>query len=560
MPKRRIRSGREPEQDLQVTATILRAALKYLKKGFSIIPVHPETKVPLLQTWQPYRTRRAKRHELTSWWATWPEAVPAVICGAISNLVVIDVDHPPDLARLEGLVGELPSTLRAATPRGTHLYFRGTSRSFNLRSRGMSIDIQAEGKYVVLPFGNGRRWLNQKPIADLPEAITALAGERPSVAAASLEVPQEPAPPLSLTRKKLRHHPDVLATLRSGNPAQEGKSRSETDFAVAVAMAKVGFTVGQIASALGRWSEKGIEAGWGYCLRTARQGTLAFMRSPSFGRESRIVVARLERRIACLDWSGKAGRTDRDVFQVLLDTAKRFGRLSIDLSGRDLADAAGITAKTAFKAFSRLTERGLIARGTGTREPTQACKWLLKVEWLLDAEMRNYPTHIAQPTIVQRVCGVDMQHDLWRNGALGKAKRRIYELLRTCGETSVKELARMHGTKPGNVQRHLKELERYGLVAKVDDGRWRAELVDQDQIAEALNAAGVGERQRHQHNAERAAYRARSARDARSRRPRKVQLIDRRTGQVLPFAGVADPVFGNLPNARYIRRLKSRST
>jgi len=55
----------------------------------------------------------------------WPEANIGIVCGAVSGLVVIDVDGPDGEETLEALeadIGPLPETVEALTGKGRHLY------------------------------------------------------------------------------------------------------------------------------------------------------------------------------------------------------------------------------------------------------------------------------------------------------------------------------------------------------------------------------------------------------------------------------------------------------
>ena len=69
----------------------LRAALCYRALGCSVIPLRPGDKKPALE-WAPFRSRRATPDEIRAWYRDEPAAGVAIICGAISGLVVLDVD------------------------------------------------------------------------------------------------------------------------------------------------------------------------------------------------------------------------------------------------------------------------------------------------------------------------------------------------------------------------------------------------------------------------------------------------------------------------------------
>jgi hypothetical protein len=103
------------------------AILDYLGRGWSIIPIRPGDKRPLVR-WEEFQHRRANEAEVRGWFRTWPDAGIGVVTGAISDLVVIDVDlrHGGEvgLEELEREHGQLPTTVECRTGGGgRHLYF-----------------------------------------------------------------------------------------------------------------------------------------------------------------------------------------------------------------------------------------------------------------------------------------------------------------------------------------------------------------------------------------------------------------------------------------------------
>jgi hypothetical protein len=56
-----------------------------------MIPIRQKDKVPLVR-WQAYQHRRADSEEIKHWFDQWPDANIGVVTGAISGIVVLDVD------------------------------------------------------------------------------------------------------------------------------------------------------------------------------------------------------------------------------------------------------------------------------------------------------------------------------------------------------------------------------------------------------------------------------------------------------------------------------------
>ena len=133
-----------------------RAALHYRRRGWSVLPIRPRDKRPLLP-WQPLQRALPTEAQIQDWFRRWPRANIGIVTGAISGLVVIDIDPQHDgdesLARLEREHGPLPHTVEAITGGGgRHLYFAhpgGQAR--NKAGLAAGIDLRGDGGYVVAP-------------------------------------------------------------------------------------------------------------------------------------------------------------------------------------------------------------------------------------------------------------------------------------------------------------------------------------------------------------------------------------------------------------------------
>ena len=122
----------------------------YEDTGFNCFPVKFQSKEPAVASWKEYQTEK-----YTGGFKEGQNI--AIVCGKISNLIVIDLD---DKSLANELFSEwesiLQSTLVIETSRGFHIYTRPKDGIFppNAKfqdARGRGIDIKSEGGYVVAP-------------------------------------------------------------------------------------------------------------------------------------------------------------------------------------------------------------------------------------------------------------------------------------------------------------------------------------------------------------------------------------------------------------------------
>src|SRR5690606_18466359 len=104
------------------------AALRFLSLGWSVVPMQPRGKRPLVR-WTPYQTRRATADEVGQGFRGRRDADVGTLPGTVSRSRVLDVDagHGGDagVADLERESAPLEPTLECLTGGGgRHLYFR----------------------------------------------------------------------------------------------------------------------------------------------------------------------------------------------------------------------------------------------------------------------------------------------------------------------------------------------------------------------------------------------------------------------------------------------------
>lgn len=132
------------------------AALNYLKRGWSVIPLRPQAKHPCIR-WLEFRHRRASEEEVRAWFHHWPNANVAIVTGTVSGLVVLDIDPKhggqESLSQLERTHISLPRTIEVETGGGgRHLYFSHPGGIIHNKVGLLpGIDLRADGGYIIAP-------------------------------------------------------------------------------------------------------------------------------------------------------------------------------------------------------------------------------------------------------------------------------------------------------------------------------------------------------------------------------------------------------------------------
>ena len=111
----------------------------YTARGWSIIPIRPGDKRPLVR-WEDFQHRHANEAEALGWYRARPEAGVGIVTGAISGLVVVDIDvrHGGDgaLEQLEREHERLPVTVECRTGGGGRLYYNPQTGERQMKEPG----------------------------------------------------------------------------------------------------------------------------------------------------------------------------------------------------------------------------------------------------------------------------------------------------------------------------------------------------------------------------------------------------------------------------------------
>lgn len=124
--------------------------------GFNVIPARYQGKAPQLK-WEQFQERRTGPL-LDQWFAGSKPRNYWVVCGAVSGIVVLDIDNDAAETYWRERLGDLlDQTTCVKTRNGHHYYFRleGNDRvgswSHHNEQTGLSFDVRADGTGVIVP-------------------------------------------------------------------------------------------------------------------------------------------------------------------------------------------------------------------------------------------------------------------------------------------------------------------------------------------------------------------------------------------------------------------------
>lgn len=156
----------------------LEAALVYARNGWSVIPVQPKGKVPLVP-WQAFTSQRATEEQINAWWSETPDANVGLVTGVVSGLVAVDID-PDRGGQARPIYGEAPTSLIAKTGGGGyHLFYKHPGGRVGNQVTPEGIDVRGDGGFVVVApsvhsSGSSYEWVRSGSAgATLPRTLFA---------------------------------------------------------------------------------------------------------------------------------------------------------------------------------------------------------------------------------------------------------------------------------------------------------------------------------------------------------------------------------------------------
>ena len=197
---------------------------RYRALGFSTIPITPpgngdDGKHPAMK-WKRFQTEHATDAEIADWFST-PMSI-GIVTGAISNIVVIDLDSE---AARRWFGSKWPYTpWQVKTPRpGFHVYFRHpgvevrNKAKLETGSSKLDLDVRGDGGFVVAPPSAHEKGGRYQLAGDWSATIDDIPIFDPAWLA-------RPTPVVDPDRIQTRHLPHGYASARSGSEIPGGHS------------------------------------------------------------------------------------------------------------------------------------------------------------------------------------------------------------------------------------------------------------------------------------------------------------------------------------------------
>ena len=132
------------------------SVLRLAALGWRLLPCAERAKTPLIRDWP--RRASCDADTIRKWAQKYERCNWAVLCGADSEIWVLDVDGEPGSVSLRSLVEqhgeEWTRTLTVQTARGMHLYFAyptGKTIRNSAGKLGAGLDVRGDGGYCIIP-------------------------------------------------------------------------------------------------------------------------------------------------------------------------------------------------------------------------------------------------------------------------------------------------------------------------------------------------------------------------------------------------------------------------
>jgi len=177
------------------SSELFEAARSYARRGWAVLPLKPRGKEPLTE--HGVKDATTDLDTIEEWWRRWPKANVGIATGAVSGLVVLDIDpRNGGDEELEGLLaqhggwgvptdggypetwtvltgGGYPETWTVLTGGGGQHYYFAIDGPVPSRQLAKGVDLKGDGGYVVAPpsvHQSGRKYVPEASTENLSPA------------------------------------------------------------------------------------------------------------------------------------------------------------------------------------------------------------------------------------------------------------------------------------------------------------------------------------------------------------------------------------------------------
>lgn len=496
---------------------LLSAALDYRRKGFSPIPVNPQTKKPAVK-WAPFQIEPASELFLSQQWERNPTFNVGLVCGSgatdlIRGFFGLDYDDPN---KYELHRGRLPASTTIGSGRdgGRHVWLVAPEPIATRKLEGL--DIKGFGSQVVAP----------PSIHPSGRAYQFLSGGPDSIARISWRdldfLPIEPAN-IALEKERPGRIPKTAWLILNGylDPSHKNKrSRSELEHSAVVAMVFAGLSDSEIITSFAHHAHggskfRGIEA---HSMNRALDWLSRSCRNARYWinsqkTETRALLESIGHKLAFMNFPGRSGATDKAVYQAFLNNAARLNQTRLFLSYRDIAEGAGITSlDTVAQSIKRLKKAGWLVtleHGTNGKASTYELQTGLFAPVLANqyTEQEDMCTVYVSASTQGNGFQILEELDTFRHRGLGKNGIAVFRELRRIFPAGIKEqsLADVCNMQWSTINRKMRKFQKAGLAKKIGREWFLIPEASIEKGALDLGTAGAGRAQKVRHARERRA-------------------------------------------------------
>lgn len=495
--------GQRPGTTQSTRSRLHKAALKYAERGIPVFPCMPGDKRPAvkkcpeaarkqlvgealaehartcLRDGHGFHDATTDPRKINDWWGRYKGANIGMPTGERSGIISQDLDtYKPGamtVEEVEAKLGAIPETATVRTGRGGLQFLYRCPEGEALKSipedqLGKGVCIKAEGGYIILPPSRTEgpyEVLERRPLADVPEWLLEQARERDRAEA--------PRPRRSSLRRERRKK------AVPGEPIPEGKRNSDLFF-VALDLKDAGMSADEVLDELLATNEARCTPplDTGEVEKIAKSAARYPIRSGDPTPELIEAVERLEASWWARPWPGMGGKTDRDVYRVLIELARRYGRLQKDGSVEVSASVRGVALAAATNyvtisrgATKRLARDGLVVKLDNGRGRTEAATWRLLAISAQGANTQHLGACRNEMSCVSTLRAWELETPAFRwTGHVKKGRAGVLYLLEGYGPLTEERIAELLGCRLRDLRRrgYVSGLVGLGLVEERDDG------------------------------------------------------------------------------------------